>query len=91
MRFGLFSLFDVLGGIAWAAVMGILGYVFKKESAIVGSLIAKDWDWAGPPSSYSWHCDLDCPPTDPERKPAAARYRKRSSSDWDWLVYSNLQ
>ena len=41
MRFGLFSLFDVLGGIAWAAVMGILGYVFGNNLPLLDRLLQR--------------------------------------------------
>jgi hypothetical protein len=41
MRFGLFSLFDVLGGVAWAAVMGILGYVFGNNLPLLDRLLQR--------------------------------------------------
>jgi membrane protein DedA with SNARE-associated domain/membrane-associated phospholipid phosphatase len=41
MRFGLFSLFDAIGGIAWATAMGGLGYVFGNNLPALDMLLQR--------------------------------------------------
>lgn len=41
MRFGQFSLFDVIGGVAWATVMGILGYIFGNNLPVLDKLLQR--------------------------------------------------
>ena len=41
MRFGLFSLFNVIGGIAWATVMGVLGYIFGNNLPLLDKLLQR--------------------------------------------------
>ncbi len=41
MRFGLFSLFDALGGVAWAIVIGGLGYVFGNNLPVLEQVLQR--------------------------------------------------
>ena len=41
MRFGLFALYDVIGGILWAAIMGGLGYVFGNNLSLLDKYLQR--------------------------------------------------
>jgi membrane protein DedA with SNARE-associated domain len=41
MPYGLFSLYNALGGIAWATVFGVLGYVFGHNMPLLEHYIAR--------------------------------------------------
>jgi membrane protein DedA with SNARE-associated domain len=41
MNFGLFGLFNVIGGLAWATVMGVLGYFFGNNLAALDRLLQR--------------------------------------------------
>lgn len=41
MRFGLFALFDVLGGISWAAVITLIGYIFGNNLPLLDRLMQR--------------------------------------------------
>lgn len=41
MRFGLFALYDVIGGIVWAVIMGGLGYVFGNNLSLLDKYLQR--------------------------------------------------
>ena len=41
MRFGLFSLFDILGGISWGFLIGALGYIFGSNLSLLDKFLQR--------------------------------------------------